>query len=144
MSRILLLTFVFLVATPVFAQVQEDDVVGIWVTDDGKANVEIYKKGAKFYGKIIWLKEPNEEDGTPKLDDENPDKELQSKPILGLNMLSGFVFKGDEWVDGKIYDPETGKTYSCYMEFKGVDRLKIRGYIGFSLLGETTYWTRKQ
>jgi len=76
---------------------------------------------------------------------ENPDEELQKRPIMGLELLSNFEFDGDdEWEDGDIYDPKSGKTYSCYMEFtdKTKNELKVRGYIGVSLLGRTTYWTR--
>ncbi|MDY0335364.1 MAG: DUF2147 domain-containing protein, partial [Bacteroidales bacterium] len=75
----------------------------------------------------------------------NPDTTLQKRPLMGLQLLSGFVFDGDdEWESGKIYDPKSGKTYSCYMEFtdKSKNKLKVRGYIGISLLGRTTYWTR--
>ncbi len=68
----------------------------------------------------------------------------QNKPLIGLVNLKGFVFDGDdEWKDGKIYDPKNGKTYSCYMKFEDESkkRLKIRGFVGISLLGRTTYWT---
>ena len=61
-------------------------------------------------------------------------------------LLRDFVFDGDdEWEDGRIYDPKNGKDYKCYMVFPDEDdksRLKVRGYIGVSLLGRTTYWTR--
>ena len=120
-----------------------DDVLGIWLNEDKDAHVEIYKEGDRYFGKIIWLKEPNEEDtGLPKLDDENADEALQSRPVMGLLLLEDFVFDEDEWDDGTIYDPKNGKTYSCYMRMSSIDELKIRGYIGISLLGRTTYWTR--
>ena len=91
------------------------------------------------------MRDPIDEDtGKPKKDKENSDKELRSRPVLGLEILTGFVFDDDEWEDGDIYDPKNGKTYSCYMKFNDdtKDELKVRGYIGFSLLGRTTYWTR--
>ncbi len=128
--------------------VKADDVLGIWSTAGNESHVEIYKKDGKYYGKIIWLKFPiDSTTGKPKLDTKNPDPALRSRPVLGLNMLSHFVYdKGDEeWKDGEIYDPKHGKTYSCYMEFpdkKNLNRLKIRGYVGFSLFGRTVYWQR--
>jgi uncharacterized protein (DUF2147 family) len=62
---------------------------------------------------------------------------------MGLDILSGFKFSGGNiWEDGKIYDPKNGKTYSCKMTLEG-NELKVRGYVGFSLLGRTTVWTRK-
>ncbi len=92
------------------------------------------------------MKEPiDAATGKPKLDVLNPDVSLQSRPKMGLVLLSNFVFDEDEWTDGEIYDPKSGKTYSCYMEFEeenDLNTLKIRGYIGVSLVGKTTYWTR--
>jgi uncharacterized protein (DUF2147 family) len=121
-----------------------DDIVGQWYTENNESLVEIFKNNGKFYGKIIWLKEPNR-NGKPKLDEKNPDDKLKERPIIGLLILKDFVFDGsDEWNDGKIYDPKSGKTYSCYIKFEAKDKLKIRGYIGISLLGRTTYWTRKE
>ncbi len=123
------------------AQNGADKIVGKWLNEEKDAKVEIYKQGDKFFGKIVWLKDPNREDGSAKLDDENPDVKLQSRPIKGLLMLTSFVFDGDdEWEDGEIYDPKSGKTYSCYMEFED-DLLKIKGYIGVKWVGRTTYWT---
>ncbi len=122
------------------------DVLGKWLNEDKDAHVEIFMKGDKYFGKLVWIKEPiDSETGKPKLDKHNPDPELQKRPSLGLELLTNFVFDDDEWEDGEIYDPKTGKTYSCYMEFPdedNLDELKIRGYVGVSILGKTTYWTR--
>lgn len=137
------LTLVFAVNT-IFAQA--DKVVGLWLTEDGDSKVKIFKAtNGKYYGKIVWLEEPNEEDGTPKIDDENPDESLQSRPILDLRILNSFVYDEDdnEWVDGKIYDPKEGKTYSCFMWFEE-DKLNVKGFIGFSFIGRTTVWTKAQ
>jgi uncharacterized protein (DUF2147 family) len=49
-----------------------DAVLGTWVTGTGKGHVEIYKQGDRYFGKIVWLKEPNNEQGTPKVDKKNP------------------------------------------------------------------------
>ena len=128
------------------AQVAADQITGIWLNEDKDAHVEIENRDGKYYGEIVWLKTPlDPETGKAKLDDKNPDTTLQKRPLMGLQLLSGFVFDGDdEWESGKIYDPKSGKTYSCYMEFtdKTKNKLKVRGYIGISLLGRTTYWTR--
>ncbi len=106
--------------------------------------VEIYQCGSKLCGKIVWLKEPNKDNGTPKTDENNPDKAKHNNPIIGLNILTGFVADGDnEWEDGEVYDPENGKTYSCEMTLNG-STLEVRGYIGVSLFGRTEKWTRAQ
>ncbi len=126
--------------------VQGDDILGVWLNEDKDAHVRIYKESDKYFGEIVWLKEPIDEvTGEPKLDDENEDPELRDRPVMGLMLLHDFEFDGDdEWEDGKIYDPKNGKTYSCYMEFRDEtkDNLKVRGYVGFSMIGRTTYWTR--
>jgi uncharacterized protein (DUF2147 family) len=121
-----------------------DDVLGIWLNEDQDAHIEVYKENGKYFGKIIWLKFPiDDETGKPKLDKHNPDGELQKKPVLGLVVTKDFIYDKDgEYEDGTIYDPKNGKTYSCYMRFEDMDRLKIRGYIGITLIGRTTYWTR--
>ena len=101
-----------------------------------------YESGEKFYGKIIWLKNPTE-NGKQRIDGNNPDKKKRSNPITGLVMLKDFEFDGnDEWDGGDIYDPESGKTYSSYMYLKDSNTLKVRGYVGISLLGRTETWTR--
>ncbi len=144
----LLLGMIIYPFTQVAAQeVKADDILGVWLNEDKDAHIQIYKEGDKYFGKIIWLKEPIDPDtGKPKVDDKNDDPKLQNRPIMGLLLLKDFVFDGDdEWEDGEIYDPKSGNTYSCYMEFEDDDNkdlLKIRGYIGFSLLGRTTHWTR--
>lgn len=133
-------------ATSTVAQTYKaDDIVGTWLNEEGTAQVAVFSVGNQYYGKIVWLQTPNDSvTGLPRTDKENPDPALQSKPLLGLVNLKGFVFDGDdEWKDGTIYDPKNGKTYSCFIRFEDESKgkLKIRGFIGISLLGRTTYWT---
>lgn len=120
-----------------------DKCLGIWLTEDKSAKVEIYKKGEKYYGKLIWLKEPNNESGKPKVDDKNPDDKLKSRPIWGLEFVWGFEYDGeDTWEDGNIYDPKSGKTYSAEFTIENNDTMKLRGYVGFTWIGRTSTWTR--
>lgn len=123
---------------------EADAVLGNWVTEEDKALVEVYKCEDKYCGKIVWLKEPKNEEGKDKTDTNNPDPEKRDRGIIGLNIVWGFKYdKDNKWVGGKIYDPDNGKTYSCKMKLEG-DKLKVRGYVGFSLLGRTTIWLRRQ
>ncbi len=126
-----------------FAQVKADDIIGVWLTRGKEpAKIQIYKSGEKYYGKIIWLQNPMD-NGRSKLDKNNPDKSKQNQAIVGLGILKGFRFDGDdEWEDGDIYDPESGKTYSCFLTLKDKTTLKVRGYIGISLFGRTEVWTK--
>ncbi|TSD67619.1 DUF2147 domain-containing protein [Inquilinus sp. KBS0705] len=131
-----------LVCTTLASAQNADAIIGKWLNSTGEGHVQIYKRGDKFFGKLVWLKFPNEEDGKPKLDKFNPDKALQSRPKQGIELLKDFTFDGeDTYEGGTIYDPKSGKTYSCKMTLKG-DVLKMRGYVGISLLGRTENWTR--
>lgn len=125
------------------SQTKADDIIGIWLTGGKEpANIQIYKSGDKYYGKIVWLKNPAD-NGKPKVDGNNPDKSKRSNPVMGLVLLSGFKFDGDdEWKGGDIYDPESGKTYDSYLYLKDKNTLKVRGYVGISLFGRTETWTR--
>ncbi len=119
-----------------------DVLLGLWWNHEKDAHIEIYKCGDQFCGKIVWLEEPNE-DGAPKKDKNNPEETLQKRPIMGLDILNGFEFKEEgSWVDGKIYNPRDGKTYSCYLKLLEDGKLKVRGFVGISLIGKTQYWER--
>jgi len=140
-----LLTFIGIIAfsaTSFSADSEEDELMGIWLNDEKDAHVKIYKCGDEYCGKIVWLKNP-EEDGAPKKDKHNPDDSLKSRPLKGMDVLSGFSFDSDKkWEDGTIYNPRDGKTYSCYLRILEDGRLKVRGFIGISWIGKTNYWTR--
>ena len=124
------------------AAVSAQDVIGKWKLEDGSAIVEVYRSGDSFNGKIVWLEKPTEDDGSPAVDSNNPDKALQSRPIMGLNMLHGLKQKGGEYSGGSIYDPGNGKTYNCSMKVEG-DVLKVRGSLEKrGLLGRTMDWFR--
>lgn len=144
MRRIILLSLCIVFWFSVAAQ-DENRVVGTWLTQYGDSKVTIKKDSkGKYIGEISWLKEPNR-NGKPKLDDKNPETSLQSRPIMGLEILSGFVYNKEdkEWVDGKIYDAKEGKTYKCYMWFEeDATKLHVKGYIGFALIGKEVVWTK--
>lgn len=117
-------------------------IIGTWYNQEKTAKVQIYEaKDDHFYGKIVWLKEPNE-NGKPKVDKNNPDKAKQSTPLMNLLVLKHFKKKSEtQYEGGTIYDPKNGKTYDCKMTLKG-DKLDIRGYVKITLIGRTSTWTR--
>ena len=140
MKKLIATSIALILCVTVFAQkINEDIVLGTWLTGSGKGKVQIYKTGVEYNGKIVWLKEPTYPDGSVKVDKHNPDKEKQTAPILGLNMLKGFIFNDGKWIDGTIYDPENGKTYSCKITYRD-GKLDVRGYMGISLIGRTDTW----
>jgi uncharacterized protein (DUF2147 family) len=143
-KRIVSLTVMFmLLLFTAVAQNNADDIVGVWMTAGKEpAKVQVYKSGEKYYGVITWLQNPVK-DGKARVDANNPDKNKRNNPIIGLIILKGFKFDGDdEWKGGDIYDPQNGKTYNCYLYLKDKNTLKLRGYIGISLFGRTETWTR--
>ncbi len=128
-------------ATSTYAQ---DAIEHLWYNHEKTAKVKIFKAtDGKYYGKIVWMKIP-EENGKPKVDKNNPDKARRNDPIMGMQLLKGFS-KEDEshYTDGTIYDPKNGKTYSCKITYHG-NTLEVRGYMGISLIGRTTTWTKAE
>jgi len=120
-------------------------IFGKWENRDeetGKINsiIEVYKKKGRAYAKIVEITNPDRQDAVcDKCEGENKDK-----PILGMDILTGLNKDGNEWSGGKILDPKKGSVYSCFIELKGKDKLKVRGYMGVSLFGRTVYWHRKK
>lgn len=141
MKHLIFLLLLTAISFTGFAQ-NKDAIIGKWINSSGEAHVDITKKGEKYFGKIVWLKEPKDEKGNVKTDVKNPDENQRKQPILGLEILKNFIFDDGKWTDGKIYDPKSGKTYSCNMTMKGNDILNMRGYIGFSLIGRSETWKR--
>lgn len=124
--------------------VKAETAVGVWETGGGLSHVEIFSCGEELCGRIVWLLEPNEEDGTPKLDNNNEIEDLQKRPLMGLELISGFIAddKPGRWVNGTIYNPEDGKTYQCTMKLKDDNTLQVRGYVLLPILGKTQTWSR--
>lgn len=143
-KSLFLLLALWLGAAGQAAQAQTLSPLGIWADGDKKATIEIYKCGDKLCGKIVSLTIPNDPaTGKPKLDTKNPDPKLRSLPRLGLLLMQGFSYEDDnKWDNGKIYDPESGKTYSCYLKLESANKMEVKGYIGFSLIGKSQTWTR--
>ncbi len=116
--------------------VTKDAVLGEWLAESKDGKVLIYKQGEKYFGKISWGKDAD------KKDVNNPEEKLRTQAIVGLVILKNFEFTGKAWEDGTIYDPKSGKTYSSTIKMEKPNELKIRGYVGISLLGRTTVWTK--
>lgn len=144
--RALIATLVLLLAFTSNAQnTGGDAIIGVWETGNGKARVNVIKSGNFYYGRIVWLKEPLNEEGKAKVDKNNPDESKRVTPILGMRLLAGFEYKGDNlWEDGTIYDPESGSTYQCKISLEDNNTMNIRGFIGISAFGRTDTWKRLQ
>jgi uncharacterized protein (DUF2147 family) len=121
-----------------------DAILGAWLTDDGASKVEVAAAKAPdgttvYAGKITWLKEPSR-DGKPLRDANNTDVALRERPILGLQILSGFRAAGGGWSGGTVYSPRAGKSYPAELSIDADGRLQLK--VNAGLLSKTDYWTR--
>ena len=122
--------------------------VGLWKTLDdatGKATsvVSIWEENGKMYGRIEKLINSDPKDPDPRCD--RCEGALKGKPLIGLRILWDLRNEGDAWSGGKILDPDNGKVYKCTITVEqDGKKLKVRGFIGFSLLGRTEYWLRQE
>jgi uncharacterized protein (DUF2147 family) len=115
--------------------------IGLWKGAD--AVFEMFESEGRLSGKIVALSEPTTAEGKEKTDIYNPDPTKRKYPIVGLIFISGLMKKSDsQWENGTVYDPKSGKTYSCLMELPEPDKIVVRGFIGVALFGRTYIWTR--
>jgi uncharacterized protein (DUF2147 family) len=120
--KFLILTFILFIST--FAHCQQK-ITGKWINEDNDAQIEIFQKEAKFFGKIVWLKEPNQPNGKPKTDLKNQNENLRKRPIIGLIILSDLTFSHGKWINGKIYSPKNGISADCSVSMVNDKELKL-------------------
>ena len=158
MKKINILLFFSFISLTVFAQKNDkiaDLLIGNWQPSNGRSVVQIYKGVAangedpnRYYGKVVWLLEPNDENGKPRTDVNNPDESKRSAPLKGMVIMKGLEFTGDAkeriWENGTIYDPNNGSEYSfeAIIPNGNDNMMEGRGYIGVSLFGRTDTWKR--
>jgi uncharacterized protein (DUF2147 family) len=135
------ITFLFLF----FAcfQMHSQTVLGKWKTIDDKTGeaksiVEVYENNGKLYGKVIEIFDATKRNRKCEKC-EGSDK---NKPVLGLVIIKGLTKDDTEYNGGKILDPETGNLYKCILKLSGKDKLDVRGYMGFALIGRSQTWVR--
>lgn len=87
MRKVLVLASLVALA-PIPATAKAAEPVGFWSVGEGQSQIQIAPCGDMLCGKIVWLSEPNDKKGKPKLDRNNPDATLKHQPILGLQILS--------------------------------------------------------
>lgn len=133
------LAFVLLSALGLSAQQPADAILGTYMTEGGKAKIVVSKQGTRYIGTLVWTRRGD------VLDSKNPDKAEAEKKLVGKVILRDLQYdEGADYKGGKIYDPESGKTYSCKATHQADGNLKVRGFIGASLFGRTTLWTRQR
>jgi len=136
-----LITLLFCITA--MTSMQSQSVIGKWKTIDdatgeAKSIVEVFSKSGKIYAKVVDILDTAKKNNLCK----QCSGEDKNKPILGLTIIKGLSKDGSEYNSGEILDPKNGKLYKCALTLESKDKLKVRGYIGFSLLGRTQYWHR--
>jgi uncharacterized protein (DUF2147 family) len=126
----------------------QDSPAGRWRTIDKasgqpKSIVVVWEERGSLFGKVEKVFDPFPKESNPRCDACQGD--LHDKPVIGMKILWDLSKHGDEWSGGKVFDPDTGKTYNCTLSLEnGGSKLKLRGFIGMSLFGRTEYWIRER
>lgn len=124
---------------------QADKIVGEYQCERNGVNskVKVFKHEDGYRAQVFWVDNLKMEDGSIRKDPKNPDASKRDTRADQIVLISKVKYDGkSNWTDGKIYDPTNGKVYSVTLSFKDAKTLKVRGYIGTPLLGESMYWTK--
>ena len=116
--------------------------VGVWAHPNGRIHMQVSPCGKEFCAKLTWFKSPNDDEGKPRLDVNNPDPALRSRPLLGLQVLHGLHSTAEGAWEGTVYNPDDGDDYSAEMSIEPDGTLRVRGYVLDPLFGKTLIWTR--
>jgi uncharacterized protein (DUF2147 family) len=128
----------FLVMAAFQAQAQ-NSIEGIWLTEEGSSKIEIYQKGERYFGKVVWMEQPMDRKGNPITDRNNPDSNLRNRQLMGIDMLQNLQYQSGKWY-GKLYAPKRGITTDVVIVAKEVDKLQVNiSYQGFT---RQQIWTR--
>jgi len=113
---------------------------GTWRTGDGQARIRVDRCATKLCGTIVWLKEPiDSATGRPQVDDKNPDRSKQRRPIIGLRIFAMNAAADGTW-SGTIYNADDGKNYRATIREASPSQLTVRGCAGI-FCGDDA-WTR--
>ena len=105
----------------------EAEATGVWIMDNGKVTVNVSPCDGGLCGTVIALKKPRDDKGRLRLDKENPDESLRSRPVIGLTILSNMVPDGNRRWKGTIYNPDDGYTYRSKMKLQNASTMKVEG-----------------
>lgn len=139
--RALLLAALFAAAPATHALAAADPAFGEWLNADGLGKITVgpcATDPALACGAITWVKDPASH---PTHDVNNPDRALRSRPIIGVLAVRDMKNEGPgRWTGGKLYDPETGKTYNGRLKALSTNRMQVTGCV--LMICESQTWTR--
>lgn len=124
------------------AQNNADAILGKWQSAEKNLIVDVYKAGNNFQARILWFYNPGNR--LPETDVKNPDENLRSRPVVGMDVLSGLTYnqKQNRWVDGEIYDCTSGRTWDANVWLANDTTLNVRGFYHVRWLGKTMKFIR--
>ena len=106
-----------------------DGATGTWRLSSDKVTVRVSPCGGGLCGRVVALRKPRDDKGRPRLDKENPNPALRSRPVIGLTILSNMRANGQGTWSGTIYNPDDGNTYSSSMQLLGPSTMKVNGCV---------------
>lgn len=132
----------FLVVCPTAAAASSID--GLWLVAEKDAQVRMGAFQGARCGRIVWVRDSLDASGQLRRDRKNPDPGRRDRVMRDLVIVSDLVATSADSAHWKarVYDPRTGHTYAANLTLESPDRLKLRGYVGFSLFGRTSRWSR--
>lgn len=150
MKRKIVLAAALFNAALLLAESEADKICGLYYvvdkfTSGEQCKIRIYRTAQNTYeAQVVWMNQPNNPDGTPRLDVNNPNPALRNTPCNRVVMMRNITYNAaeKEWQNGEVYNPQNGRFYRSYLRFENDSTLRVRGYWGVSLLGLTMYWDK--
>jgi uncharacterized protein (DUF2147 family) len=125
--------------------VSKNDIVGQWYTEKNEAVVEVTEKDGIYTGRIISLQVPLDENRQPRTDIKNKNEVLRKRPLVGAPVFYGMKYNSSEsrWEGGKVYEPNMGHEANCVITLENINKMKVKGFVGFEWVGQSQIWIRK-
>jgi len=121
-----------------------NQIIGVWESEEKNLQIEVFKDGGQFVGRMIYFKCSSDLIMRTCTDTENPDKNLTSRKLLGLMLVTKLSYQGKNvWDDGEIYDPNSGNTFDARIHLTAPNTAIVRGYWKYRWIGRSMVFNRK-
>lgn len=142
MKLILLIFFTFSGILNSTFQNKGDAILGKWISEKGNLILEVYKYNSEFRARAVWhnTKSPSDE----WKDQNNPNPLLRNRKLLGTDMVTQLHYNpnSNQWEDGIIYDPTSGKSWESVAWMPNANLLKVKGYWMMKFFSKTMSFRR--
>jgi uncharacterized protein (DUF2147 family) len=118
--------------------------LGTWESEEKNIHIEMFEEGDHFAGRMVWFRCTS---GQSMMciyrDTENPDLNLTGRTLIGMKVVERISYQGNNiWGSGKIYDPNTGRTYDARIHLIAPNQVIVRGYWKFKWFGKSIVFNR--